>query len=127
MIKAIFFLTALSSISLEVVAGDSLLTEFNKEIEPYKKGIKYNSAAMNRLTDKELSGAKLTESDYKKVFFLNCSSLTYINKTTAITKKDKYKNLEKAERLQKIIASSKAVMDVTEKDCNKAGIPVFSQ
>ncbi|WP_171490114.1 hypothetical protein, partial [Acinetobacter sp. AB118710] len=91
------------------------------------KGIKYNSAAMNRLADKELSGAKLTESDYKKVFFLNCSSLTYINKTTAITKKDKYKNLEKAERLQKIIASSKAVMDVTEKDCNKAGIPVFSQ
>ncbi|MEN8400974.1 hypothetical protein [Acinetobacter towneri] len=122
--RAIFFLIALSAVSLEVAAENPLLTEFNKEIAPYKKGIKYNSAAMNRLADKELSGTKLTDSDYKKVFFLNCSSLTYMNKMTAITKKAKYKNLEKAKKVQKIISHSKAVMDVTEKDCNKAGMPV---
>lgn len=122
--RAIFFLIALSAVSLEVAAENPLLTEFNKEIAPYKKGIKYNSAAMNRLADKELSGTKLTDSDYKKVFFLNCSSLTYMNKMTAITKKAKYKNLEKAKKIQKIISHSKAVMDVTEKDCNKAGMPV---
>ena len=122
--RAIFFLIALSAVSLEVAAENSLLTEFNKEIAPYKKGIKYNSAAMNRLADKELSGTKLTDSDYKKVFFLNCSSITYMNKMTAITKKAKYKNLEKAKKLQKIISNSKAVMDVTERDCNKAGMPV---
>ncbi|GEM_PF-3869902 len=122
--RAIFFLIVLSAVSLEVAAGNSLLTEFNKEIAPYQKGIKYNSAAMDRLADKELSGAKLTDSDYKKVFFLSCSSLTYMNKTTAVIKKAKYKNLEKAKKLQKIISNSKAVMDVTERDCNKAGMPV---
>ncbi|WP_180009651.1 MULTISPECIES: hypothetical protein [unclassified Acinetobacter] len=47
-----------------------------------------------------------------------------MNKTTAVTKKAKYKNLEKAKKLQKIISNSKAVMDVTERDCNKAGMPV---
>ncbi|WP_180009406.1 MULTISPECIES: hypothetical protein [unclassified Acinetobacter] len=61
--RAIFFLIVLSAVSLEVAAGNSLLTEFNKEIAPYQKGIKYNSAAMDRLADKELSGAKLTDSD----------------------------------------------------------------
>jgi hypothetical protein len=41
---------------------------------------------MHRLADKELSGEQLTNADYKKVFFINCSSLGYPNNTCSSPK-----------------------------------------
>lgn len=104
--------------------GDDLLIKFNKEIEPYKKSIKYNSVILHRLADKELSGEKLTNADYKKVFFINCSSLGYMNKMLTISKKTEYKNLDKAKKSQLALTSAKGVMEVTEKDCENGGMPI---
>lgn len=122
--KKVLNVIVLCLISFKTLASPNLLNEYNKEIDPFYKQLKYISTVMNGLAEKELRGESITEKEQKKVFFLNCSSLGYMNKIKFISDKPKYKNLEKAKRLKNMIFKTKEVMEVTDKECTQAGIYV---
>lgn len=124
MIRKIQVAVVLSFLSMGSFGNTALLDEYNKEAEPYYKKLKNTSIVLHQLAEKELQGGNITAQEYKKVFFLNCGSLGYMNKIKTISEKPKYRDLEKAKRLKNMVIKTKEVMDVTEKDCNQEGIYV---
>lgn len=114
----------LSLVSMGTFGNTVLLNEYNKEAEPYYKKLKSTSIVLHQLAEKESNGGHITPQEYKKVFFLNCGSLGYMNKIKTISEKPKYRNLEKAKRLRDMVVKTKEVMDVTEQDCKREGIYV---
>lgn len=124
MIKQSIITIIASAISIVAFAQDSLLTEYNKEIEPSYKIIKGNKILIQPLADKELRGETLTKKDLDRNFFIECSSLININKINKISSKPKYQNLEKAQRMKKLIPKLKENMFATKEKCNKEGLYV---
>lgn len=119
-----------SVITTGAFAQERLLSEYNKEIESPYKIIKGNKILIQPLVDKELRGEPLTKKDLDRNFFIECSSLININKIHKIHKihkisnKPKYKNLEKAQRMQKLIPKLKENMFATKEKCNNEGLYV---
>lgn len=113
-----------SVITTGAFAQERLLSEYNKEIESPYKIIKGNKILIQPLVDKELRGEPLTKKDLDRNFFIECSSLININKIHKISNKPKYKNLEKAQRMQKLIPKLKENMFATKEKCNNEGLYV---
>jgi hypothetical protein len=124
MIKQLIITIMASVISIGAFAQDSLLTEYNKEVEPPYKIIKGNKMLLQPLVDKQLRGELITKKDLDRGLFIECSSLINLNKINKISNKPKYKNLEKAQRMQKLIPKLKENMSATKEKCDKEGLYV---
>lgn len=124
MIRKIQVAVVLSFLSMGCFGNTLLLDEYNKEVEPHYKRLKNASMVLHELREKKLNEGAVTSQEYKQAFFLNCSSLGYLNKIKTISEKPKYKNLEKAKMLKSMVVKTKEVMGVTEKDCSQEGIYV---
>ncbi|MEQ1412773.1 hypothetical protein [Acinetobacter indicus] len=114
----------LSFLSMGCFGNTVLLDGYNKEVEPHYKRLKNASMVLHELREKKLNEGAITSQEYKQAFFLNCSSLGYLNKIKTISEKPKYRNLDKAKRLKSMVVKTKEVMGVTEKDCSQEGIYV---
>lgn len=124
LIRKIQVAVVLSFLSMGCFGNTLLLDEYNKEVEPHYKRLKNASMVLHELREKKLNEGAITSQEYKQAFFLNCSSLGYLNKIKTISEKPKYKNLEKAKMLKSMVVKTKEVMGVTEKDCSQEGIYV---